>query len=51
MRSVKKTGGLTRGSCMIELANWLLSMPTCAEIKRAIHSLLGKQVYSKLVLQ
>ena len=44
MSSVKKTGGLTRGLGMTELqrAKRLLSAPTCAEIKRAIHSLSGK---------
>ena len=43
MGSIKKTGGLTRGRGMAELqrAKWLLSTPTCAEIKSAVHSLTG----------
>ena len=44
MRSVKKTGVLTRGLGITELcrAKWLLSTPACAKIKQAVHSLLGK---------
>ena len=41
MRSVKTTGGLTRGSDMDELqwASWLLSMPACEEINAAMQNL------------
>ena len=41
MRSVKITGGLTRGSGMDESqrASWLLSMPACAEINVAMKDL------------
>ena len=43
MRSVKTTGGLTRGKGMTEIQRlvWLLSMPSCAEINIAMQSLTG----------
>ena len=38
MRSLKTSGGLTRGSGMTERLRviWLLSMPACAEMNRAM---------------
>ena len=41
MKSVKTTGGLTRGRGMDELqpASWLLSMPACAEINASMQNL------------
>ena len=41
MRSVKSTGGMTRGRGMSELQRtlWLLSMPACAEINTAMQQL------------
>ena len=41
MRSVKTTGGLTRGRSMGEMqrASWLLSMPACAEMNVAMQDL------------
>ena len=45
MRSVKATGGLTRGSGMTESqrARWLLSMPAhCAEVISAMQELTDK---------
>ena len=38
MRSVKTTGGLTRGRGMGETqrTSWLLSMPACAEMNAAM---------------
>lgn len=41
MRSVKATGGLTRGRGMNEIQRlvWLLSSPACAEINYAIQEL------------
>ena len=43
MRSVKTTGGLTRGKGMSEMQRlvWLLSMPACAEINGAMQALTG----------
>ena len=44
MRSVKSVGGMTRGRGMTEAqrAQWLLSMPACAEINTASCSVLHK---------
>jgi hypothetical protein len=44
MRSVKTTGGLTRGKGMSETQRlvWLLSMPSCAEINGAMQTLTGE---------
>jgi hypothetical protein len=44
MRSVKTTGGLTRGKGMSETQQlvWLLSMPSCAEINGAMQTLTGE---------
>ena len=41
MRSVKSTGGMTRGRGMSELRRtlWLLSMPACAEVNIAMQHL------------
>ena len=41
MRSVKSTGGMTRGRGMSELQRtlWLLSMPACAEVNTAMQHL------------
>ena len=38
MRSMKTSGGLTRGRGMTEkqLRTWLLAMPACAEVNRAM---------------
>ena len=36
IRSVKTTGGLTRGMDELQRASWLLSMPACAEINAAM---------------
>ena len=49
MRSVKTTGGLTRGRGMDESqqASWLLSMPACAEINVAMQNL-TEMSFSKL---
>ena len=43
MRSMKTSGGLTRGRGMTEQQRliWLLSMPTCAEVNRSILELTG----------
>ncbi|KAJ8043143.1 hypothetical protein HOLleu_10106 [Holothuria leucospilota] len=43
MRSVKTTGGLTRGRGMTaaERARWILSMPACAGINSAVQELCG----------
>ena len=43
MRSLKSTGGLTRGSGMTERQRltWLLSMPACAETNLAMQELTG----------
>ncbi len=43
MRSVKTSGGLTRGRGMSEIqrAVWLLSTPACAEINRAMQEFTG----------
>ena len=43
MRSVKTSGGLTRGRGMTEQqrVTWLLSMPACADVNRAMHELTG----------
>ena len=43
MRSVKTTGGLTRGRGMSEIQHlvWLLSRPACSEVNLAMQDLLG----------
>jgi len=43
MRSLKTSGGLTRGRGMTEQQRltWLLAMPTCAETNRAMQELTG----------
>ena len=43
MRSMKTNGGLTRGQGMNEQQRlvWLLSMPACAEVNRAMQELTG----------
>ena len=43
MRSVKTTGGLTRGRGMTEMQRlvWVMSMPACADINNAMQSLTG----------
>ena len=43
MRSMKTNGGLTRGRGMTEQQRliWLLSMPACAEVNRAMQELTG----------
>ena len=43
MRSMKTSGGLTRGRGMTEQQRliWLLSMPTCAEVNRSMLELTG----------
>ncbi|VDI57080.1 Hypothetical predicted protein [Mytilus galloprovincialis] len=48
MRSIKTTGGLTRGRGMSESqrALWILSMPDCAEINNAMMSFTGTKFYS-----
>ncbi|KAK3728716.1 hypothetical protein QZH41_001096 [Actinostola sp. cb2023] len=48
MRSLKTTGGLTRGSGMTERQRltWLLSMPACAETNCAMQELTGVQYNS-----
>ena len=44
MKSLKSTGGLTRGSGMTELqcASWVLSMPACADINRKMQEFIGQ---------
>jgi hypothetical protein len=41
MRSVKSSGGLTRGRCIGEAqrAQWILSMPACADNNSAMQEL------------
>ncbi|CAG2218584.1 Kinesin heavy chain,Kinesin-like protein KIN-14Q,Kinesin-like protein KIF18B,Kinesin-like protein KIF3B,Kinesin-like protein KIN-12D,Kinesin-like protein KIN-7I,Chromosome-associated kinesin KIF4,Kinesin-like protein KIN-12B,Kinesin-like protein KIN-12E,Kinesin-like protein 5,Kinesin-II 85 kDa subunit,Kinesin-II 95 kDa subunit,Kinesin-like protein KIF15-A,Kinesin-related protein 3,Kinesin-like protein unc-104,Kinesin-like protein KIF18A,Kinesin-like protein KIN-14P,Kinesin-1 heavy chain,Kinesin-like protei len=48
MRSIKTTGGLTRGRGMSESqrALWILSMPDCAEVNNAMMSFTGTKFYS-----
>ena len=43
MRSMKTSGGLTRGRGMTEQQRltWLLAMPACAEVNRAMQELSG----------
>ena len=43
MRSLKTSGGLTRGRGLTERQRllWLLSMPACAEINQAMQELTG----------
>ena len=43
MRSVKTTGGLTRGRGMTETQRlvWVMSMPICADVNNAMQSLTG----------
>ena len=45
MRSMKTTGGLTRGRGISEKQRlvWLLSMPTCAEVNHAMQEFTGVQ--------
>lgn len=45
MRSVKTTGGMTRGKGLSESqrAQWLLSMPSCVEINNAMQLFSGKE--------
>ncbi|XP_063607207.1 uncharacterized protein LOC134781852 [Penaeus indicus] len=45
MRSMKTSGGLTRGRGMTERQRltWLLSMPACGEVNRALQELTGVQ--------
>ena len=46
MRTVKTTGGLTRGRGMEELqrAQWVLSMPACSEVNSAMQDFTGSDV-------
>lgn len=48
MRSIKTTGGLTRGRGMTESqrALWILSMPDCAEMNNAMQTFTGSNFYS-----
>ncbi|CAG2204334.1 unnamed protein product [Mytilus edulis] len=48
MRSIKTTGGLTRGRGMSDSqrALWILSMPDCAEVNNAMMSFTGTKFYS-----
>jgi hypothetical protein len=48
MRSIKATGGLTRGRGMNEnqRALWILSMPDCAEVNSAMQTFAGTNFYS-----
>lgn len=48
MRSVKATGGLTRGRGMSEAqrTQWLLSMPSCSEINSAMQEFTGQRYES-----
>ena len=43
MRSVKTSGGLTRGKGMTEIHRlvWLMSMPLCVEVNDAMQELTG----------
>ena len=43
MRSVKTSGGLTRGKGMTEIQRlvWLMSMPLCVEVNDAMQELTG----------
>ena len=43
MRSIKSSGGLTRGSGMTEIQClvWLLSMPACADVSHSMQELTG----------
>ena len=43
MRSVKMSGGLTRGKGLSETQRlvWLMSMPACAEVNNAMQTLTG----------
>ena len=43
MRSIKSSGGLTRGRGMTEQQRlvWSLSMPACAEVNRVMQELTG----------
>ena len=43
MRSMKTSGGLTRGRGMTEQQRltWLLAMPACVEVNRAMQELSG----------
>ncbi|CAC5363750.1 unnamed protein product [Mytilus coruscus] len=48
MRSVKTSGGLTRGRGTTETqrAQWLLSMPSCANVNTAMQNLTGVGFYT-----
>ena len=48
MRSVKSTGGLTRGRGMTECQRlvWLLGMPACADVNRAMQEFTGRRYES-----
>ena len=50
MRSVKTTGGMTRGKGMSECqrAQWLLSMPACAAMNVAMQSFCGTDYHTSL---
>ncbi|KAH3798705.1 hypothetical protein DPMN_156829 [Dreissena polymorpha] len=43
MRSLKRTGGLTRGRGMSEIqrTSWLSSIPACAEMNQAMQEIIG----------
>ena len=45
MRSMKASGGLTRGRGMTETQRlvWLMAHPVCAEVNNAIQQLIGAQ--------
>lgn len=49
MRSVKTSGGLTRGRGMTETqrSQWLLSMPSCADVNTAMQNLTGVGFYTR----
>ena len=52
MRSVKTSGGLTRGKGLSETQRlvWLMSMPACAEVNDAMQTLAGVR-YSHVLQQ
>ena len=47
MRSIKSTGGLTRGRGIDEYqrAQWVLAMPSCAEYNSTMQDLTGRLHY------
>lgn len=49
MRSVKTTGGLTRGRGMTEIQHlvWLMSMPSCAEMNDTMQKVTGVNYSSR----